>query len=108
MIIGLPFTAFWALIGSGYSEGYFPLFPYIDTQFSDGYSFQNWNRVHIGMTTEDVRQILGLPLNSGPALDWIYTRDGKCVWGDFAWEYRYINFSEAGVVTGKVVRWFYD
>ena len=108
--IGLPFSLAFAFIFSGCCEGYFPLYPHVDTVFAAGFSHQRWRAVQLGMTKEQVVELLGCPLtntNRSPNI-WWYTADGKCKWNDFAWHSKELQFSPQGVVTSKIDRWYTD
>lgn len=108
--IALPLTIAVSFVSCGMNEGYFPLYPHIDTVFSSGYSAQGWERVAVGMEKGEVLQLLGRPLtdtNVSPSL-WSYSCDGKCWWQDFAWEGKQLFFTQEGVVTAKVSRWYGD
>lgn len=110
LLFGLPVTSVCAVVSSGYLEGYFPLYPHIDTQFADRFSEANWRRVSTGMTKDEVLRLLGQPLSDTNASTsiWSFSRDAKCTWGDFAWQSKVVVFSPDGVVTGKIDRWYND
>jgi outer membrane protein assembly factor BamE (lipoprotein component of BamABCDE complex) len=95
-------------------EAYCFFYPSIDTQFAPGFSEQAFSKVNADMKVEVVEQMLGQPLwvekytESGKAGEvWYYTLDGKCRWGDWAWQCRKIDFRE-GKVVEVIKRWQYD
>ena len=92
-------------------ELYCHLFPSIDTTFAKSYSEQEFDRIHPGMTQEEVQKLLGQPLSIVKHQDgsqtWWYSQDGRCKLGDFAWLGRSIQFK--GTLVEKVEkRVYYD
>lgn len=45
------------------TENYIAPFPYIDTHFAPGFSWEKYNAVQPGMSEEEVKQSLGEPLS---------------------------------------------
>ncbi len=95
------------------SEMHFPFNPYIDTIFAKNFSWDKFNKVEIGMTQEQVRTILGEPLDktnhdrNNPSYNcWKYSTDGK-LWpyADFSYYLTQICFKE-GIVESKPVTEF--
>ncbi len=91
-------------------ERYCPLYPSIDTRYADGFSEGQFTRIQIGMTSEEVASLLGVPLTQTVGrqeVRWHYTQDGKCSWADWAWLGREVVFVD-GRVAEKVARVYYD
>lgn len=95
-------------------EAYCFFYPSIDTQFALGFSERAFNEVKTDMPVGVVEQMLGQPLwveeyakNGKTGEIWYYTLDGKCKWGDWAWQCRKINFRD-GKVVEVIKRWQYD
>jgi hypothetical protein len=63
------------------------------------------------MGIEVVQKKLGNPLYvqtlKNGDLEWYYTMDGKCTWGDWAWLGRHMKFRD-GKVIEIVKRIYYD
>lgn len=87
----------------GHLEAYCYFWPSIDTTFATGYTEQSFKRVVTGMPATEVESLLGQPLlmttNKNGSVEWAYSNDGKCWWGDFAWLNRAIVFSNGTVVS---------
>ena len=94
-----------------HGEAYCSFYPAIDTIFAPQYTEKGFDRIAIGITVEEVVQILGEPLEKGRAsdqpLEYSYTSDGKCWWGDFAWLGRTVYFRD-GRVSQTEKRIYYD
>ena len=86
----------------GRLEAYCYLYPSIDTKFAVGYTERAFNGVSLGMSSTQVETSLSRPLfmttNINGTVEWDYSCDGKCWWGDFAWLGRVIVFSNATVI----------
>jgi outer membrane protein assembly factor BamE (lipoprotein component of BamABCDE complex) len=100
------------LWGYSHSESYCFFNPSIDTQYAAGYSEQAFSQITTGMTMQAVQQKLGAPLyiqtnRENGRLEWYYTLDGKCKWGDWAWLARAVHFAD-GRVIALVKRVAYD
>ena len=100
------------LWGYSHSESYCFFNPSIDTQYAAGYSEQAFSEITTGMTVQAVQQKLGVPLSAhanreSGRLEWYYTLDGKCKWGDWAWLVRAVYFTN-GRVTELVMTVAYD
>jgi hypothetical protein len=89
--------------GYGRLEVYCYFYPAIDTKFSPGFSEKAFDRISQGMSPSEVRSNLGQPLlvftNKSNLEEWLFTDDGKCSWGDFAWLWRSIVFSNQSVIS---------
>jgi len=77
--------------------------PWIDTQVSPGFSDAAFQKIRIGMSQDEVVTLLGQPLSKiskkrSGCIEWWFTRDGKCKWGDFAWMARSVMLSNQTVV----------
>src|SRR6185369_13840979 len=91
--------ALYFLWGYSHSESYCFFNPGIDTKYAAGYSEQAFSEVTTGMTVETVQHKLGAPLyaqtnREDGRLEWYYTNDGKCKWGDWAWLVRAVYFND--------------
>ena len=100
--VGLILAAylFWCY---AHLEAYCFFYPGIDTQYAAGYSEQAFSQITPGMTVHAVQEKLGAPLHSqtnreSGRLEWYYTLDGKCRWGDWAWLVRAVYFADGRVV----------
>lgn len=89
-------------------EGYFILYPAIDTRFAPGYSEANFRKVQPGMSKDEVLQLLGQPFNDVAHQAWIYSEDGAFPFWDFAWLARGINFDSEGRVIERSEHIFYN
>lgn len=89
-------------------EGYFLLYPAIDTRFAPGYSEANFRKVQPGMSKDEVLQLLGQPFNDVAHQAWIYSEDGAFPFWDFAWLARGINFDSEGRVIERSEHIFYN
>lgn len=87
----------------GHLEAYCYFYPSIDTKFAPGFSEKAFSQIAQGMTVTDVQNRLGKPLliftNSAGLEEWLFTDDGKCWWGDFAWLRRSVVVSNETVVS---------
>lgn len=101
---GLAFAFFVFLAGF---EQVCPWNPWIDTVTAQDFSDEKFKHIEAGMTMDEVKSILGEPLNTrggllyGEDKRWAYTEDGKCFWWDFAWEGREVVFNDGRVVWTK-------
>jgi hypothetical protein len=92
------------------SEIHFPLSPYIDTVFADNFSWEKFDKVKEGMTQEQVKSILGEPLdrsnygiNNPDGICWRYSKDGKLSpFADFSYYLVQVCFKDQ-VVESKPV-----
>jgi hypothetical protein len=95
------------------AELYFPLYPAIDTVFSDRYSEERFDAIHAGMTSQEVAEALGPPFSlarlrplvnarvpDGSVFVLGFSHDGAFPWGDFAWLGRNVYFDGNNRVTG--------
>lgn len=88
------------LLPGPYDERHYDPDPYIDTVFTDSFSWDSFNRVKIGMSREEVLKLLGEPFRkNAPGVRqiahgtyrgtkeecWEYSHDGKMEWGDKSW-----------------------
>ena len=97
------FVLFFAIVMlSGFSEGYCFFYPSIDTVYASGYSERDFKKITNGMSRSAVDTLMCTPLGVGTnrdgTVDYAYTNDGKCKWGDFAWLGRSLTFSNNHVV----------
>jgi len=63
-----------------YSEMHFLFYPYIDTKFSKGFLWENFNKIAPGAEKEKVLSLLNEPLEKFKANEfecWFYSTDGK-------------------------------
>jgi hypothetical protein len=105
-IIAVAFFCIVMFIAGGFSliDGYNPVKPDIDTQFSSGYSEENFNKIAVGMDTSEVTRLIGEPLGRLPERDVpfkpmrFYSADGKCHFQSFAWLARGIIIGRDGKV----------
>ena len=92
-------------------EGYNPIRPDIDTQFSKDYNEQAFMQIKIGDDTTSVINKIGFPSNIS-LLDervyWNYSEDGKSPIYDFAWLQRSVIFDDEWKVCQIVKRVVYD
>lgn len=107
-----------------YVENYFPPAPYIDTTFTDNYSWEKCEKIESGMTKNKVYQIIGKTfekgikheqggkIKSGEEMNGlfcdIYSKDNTFPWWDFAWISMNICYDESGKVAGKNERISYN
>ena len=107
---GPAFTVTFLLYMRVGCESYCFAFPSIDTRYADGFSEKAFAQVRVGMTMEEVVNLLGTPLG-GPSAQanaqWNFTEDGKCPWTDWAWLGRTIVFRDDRVAE-KIARVWYD
>jgi hypothetical protein len=91
------------LWGYGRLEVYCYFYPSIDTKFAPGFSEKAFSQISSGMAVAEVQSRLGKPLliftNSSGLEEWLFTDDGKCWWGDFAWLWRSVVVSNDSVVS---------
>ncbi len=94
-------------------EMHFPFYPYIDIIFTKDFSWEKFNKVEIGMPKEQVKNILGEPLdehnygsNDPNYICGRYSTDGK-LWpyADFSYYLVQTCFKD-GVVESKTVTEF--
>jgi hypothetical protein len=73
----------------GRLEAYCVFYPAIDTKFALGFSERTFSQIHPGTHVTNLKKTLGNPLliitNQNGSEEWLFTNDGKCWWGDFAW-----------------------
>ena len=107
-LISVLLFALWVY---GHMEAYCFFNPDIDTEYVSGFSEQRFAEATIGMRPSEVEDRLGKPLEVSKGQNgketWWYSRDGKCWWGDFAWNGRAIVVSN-GVVVEIIHQIFYD
>lgn len=121
------FSNYWKLNGEmHYSED-----PYIDTQFTENFTFEKFDKISKGMSQQDVVNLIGEPFSKGltgsatyevvydrnaieiPPPDftqdcWSYSRDGKLGdKGDTSW-YSYVVCFKQGQVESTVINEFFD
>jgi hypothetical protein len=87
----------------GHLEAYCHFYPAIDTRFAAGFSEKAFSQISTGMSVSDVQSRVGKPLltfiNGDGLEEWLFTDDGKCWWGDFAWLRRSLAISNSTVVS---------
>jgi hypothetical protein len=95
-------------------EGKFIFNPDIDTHYTTGYTETHFQEIAAGMTEKQVAALWGEPfskitVDSNKDYDtvWLYTNDGACSWGDFAWKRKQIELKN-GFVVGRGTGWSYD
>lgn len=100
-------------------EGRSKILPFIDTEFSSNFSVKKYNQISKGMHYVEVKAILGEPFiftskrissvqpNNAMFIS-VYSKDGKCMWADFAWKSFDIYFNDDTVVIDKHSQWWYD
>src|SRR5688500_14972061 len=112
-LVWIALASFILFFFNGYrhSESYCFFNPSIDTRYAPGFSEKSFELIHPGMSAQEVQKQLGPPLftslNSKGGVDWYYTSDGKCKWGDWAWLVRIVNI-KGGEVREVVRRVSYD
>lgn len=79
-------------------EGYFYLYPAIDTRYAPQYSEAQFQTIQVGMTKEEVLARLGPSLNKMEDQGWMYSEDNAFRYWDFAWLVRAVNFDSEGRV----------
>jgi hypothetical protein len=107
-ILFLSVLAFWIF---SRSEFYCYLWPTIDTQFAIQYSEKAFQKIEPGMTKDDVRKLLGEPIDkvikkNGMEM-WSYSQDGDSRLYDFAWLGRMVEFDN-GIVNNTISRIYND
>ncbi|GAB3571910.1 outer membrane protein assembly factor BamE domain-containing protein [Hymenobacter daeguensis] len=102
------------------SESYNPFDPYADTEFGKSYSPEKFERVKVGMTINQVREIVGKPLfqfKDAATMDYHYTNDRYlkrrtdkkfALVGDLAWYRSGVTFNADSIVTNVNSGWSYD
>jgi len=90
--------------GFSLHEGYNPIKPDIDTQFSPGYSEANFSKIAVGTDTAEVIKLIGRPMGviGSSSRLWYYSTDGACKWKNFAWMARALVIDANGKV--KVIQ----
>lgn len=100
-------------------EQYYRFDPYIDTQMADDYTPELFDDITVGMTKQEVENIIGLPLfiDSTAINEQIfrYTNDGKLLgkevpWymaNDYAWYGSSIHFKNDTAINCDS-GWYYD
>ena len=98
-------------------ESKHPIFPYIDTQLAPNFKIEDWGKVKVGMTVDEVQSAVGKPLSShsgrvtfyaplNSCFEIHYSEDGKWEWGDFAWRSFDVYFGEANTVIATSSEWW--
>ncbi len=107
-IVSFIAIAFFCIItffigGFPLSEGYNPVKPGADTKFNETYTEDNFNKITIGMDTNEVIKLMGAPMGKLPNHAsfkplWYYSlnKEGKTL--DFAWLKRAIVIGRNGKV----------
>lgn len=128
LFVGLvKFVSYWQLNG----EMHYDKDPYIDTQFTNSFTFEKFDTIKKGMTENDVIEVIGQPFERNiygsatyevvhdrnsvkiPSPDfmqdcWSYSRDGKLGdKGDTSW-YSYVVCFKQGQVVSTVINEFFD
>lgn len=104
-------------------EGYYFPYPAIDTRFAPDYSEANFKKIKKGMTKEEVRMLIGAPLDTFGGMPmyrseeelmgkhlgiWHYADDNAFLFWDFAWLQRSVEFDVEGRVERTVTRIHYN
>lgn len=95
-------------------EGKHMVEPYIDTYFAENYSPEKFDQIELGMTKEEVIEIIGAPLWTGSGYfdslttNYHYTGDGKLSNDDFAWYRSTVGFDTTERVVYLDKGWSYD
>lgn len=96
------------------SELNFPIYPYIDTQFTQRFTWDSFSRIDVGMSQNKVVDILGEPLrkrvnkDTTPDECWEYSTDGNAYpYFDFSWYSVKVCFTN-DFVSSKPVNEFND
>jgi hypothetical protein len=105
-------------VTSIFPEGYNLINPHIDTKFAKDFNVESFEKIKNGMYKKDVEKLIGKPLmfsnkiissiQPKNSMISVYASDGKCQWGDFAWESFDVYFNYDERVIGKSRRWWYD
>lgn len=94
-----------------HSESYCFFCPSIDTMFAKGFTEESFDRIENGQTAAAVTEMLGQPIamvtNRDGTIRLLYTEDGKCRFGDFAWLGRSVLISN-GVVAATESQTYFD
>ncbi len=108
-VLAIAFGAGILILGEGYSI----LFPGIDTRYAKEFSQDKFDKVDVGIDTNQVYQLIGKPFGDpyhwfDPYVKgyvWNYTDDGGCSCYDFAWLNKYVVIGKNGkvVMKGEVV-----
>ncbi|MFH1188013.1 MAG: hypothetical protein V1688_04115 [bacterium] len=99
------------------TESYFFPYPYIDTEFSSDFSWENWNKIQSGMAKDEVSTLIGQPFSMGVQINGYYkiksgenysnydcdvfSQDGALWIGDCAWISINVCYDNNGKVLGK-------
>ena len=89
-------------------EGYFYLYPSIDTRYAPEYDEAAFQVIQVGMSKKEVLARLGPPLNATGDQGWVYSEDNAFPYWDFAWLVRAVNFDLEGRVIEVNARVNYD
>jgi hypothetical protein len=93
-------------------EGYNPVYPDVDTKYSESYKEELFQQIKIGEDTTLIIEKIGYPLevytDDKGGYQWNYSTDGKCQWADFAWLLKAIIISKDGKVIKKLDIIVYD
>lgn len=72
-----------------FSESYFPIYPDIETEYADGFTYAEFQSLQAGMTKDAIRSKLGSPIKVKRITDqyecWDYSRERGSEWFDLAW-----------------------
>ncbi len=89
-------------------EGKHLIQPYIDTRFAPNFTPEKFEKIKVGMTSDEVVEILGEPYTNSSENRWQYTGDGKHLKEDFAWYNCSIEFDGNQNVLFKYELWSHD
>ena len=103
-------------------EGKHIIYPYLDTKFADDYTPEKFDKIKIGMSIKEVKEIIGEPFHVAKGykdsinLNLHYTGDGKLSsklkltdkYSDLAWYYSSLEINEEKKVIGIKKGWAYD
>ena len=109
-VVPVLLVAYWVVTCFSHWELYWPFNPSIDTCYAPGYTDGGFARIQPGMAEAEVVAVLGEPLykrERGDGEYWSYTADGKSTFGDFAWLWRCVVFTN-GVVKCRIAQVCHD
>jgi hypothetical protein len=123
-IIGIGFLMYLSFVFGQIQlmEGKHIIYPYLDTKFANDYTPKKFDEIKIGMSLEEVKEIIGEPLYVGSGykdsrnLNLHYTGDGKLLskskstnkYSDLAWYCSSLEINEEKKVVSIEKGWAYD
>lgn len=101
-MIALSVVGLYRYLGA---EQYFFVWPSIDTRYSKDYNEEKFNQITVGMSIDDVEELIGQPLriyhhgwNNSNEMTYSYSSDNRFKFADFAWLGREIVFKDDKVI----------